>query len=79
MKGSRCCYQHDSDTENPLKFEMNFTYLFGINSTDLDGCIELDTAKSIFIQNSSDIIYQKQFTEEELKETYGIDILLTRE
>lgn len=28
---------------------MNFTYLFGINEFHIDGYIELDTGKSLFI------------------------------
>lgn len=31
MKGSNPYHENDSDTTYPSKFEMNFTYLFGLN------------------------------------------------
>lgn len=49
MKGSRPTNVHDSDTYNVSKYEMNFTYLFGINHFHVDGYLELDTGKSLFI------------------------------
>lgn len=78
MKGSVPTFQHDSDACNFPKYEMNFTYLFGINQMFVDGYLELDSGKSFFIipDDIKSNYYSHQLSKQEAIDNFGVDDVL---
>lgn len=80
MKGSVPTYQYDSDTYNFPKYEMNFTYLFGLNKFHVDGYLELDTGVTYFIipDEFTKDYYHHLISKQEALENYGVNDVLTK-